>query len=180
MVSLLYFCKQESNLLDDMLPTIISTFFVVLIFVFGHWLDSKIRKGNIKREWYFRVIIEPNISKIDKFIDNVFITLNNSIDVLIISKTSDTYEVYLDKKSLEFGEFQKMKRLFEFDVLSFIKANNPEIQYNLTKFLLDLEDSTTNILDSENLKEDDIELIENEIRKYKTELLILLYKPLKN
>lgn len=176
-----HFCNQvnpEPSIFENTLPTLISATIVVLIFIIGLFIDSKIRKKNIKRDWYFKVIIEPNISKVEKFIEDIFISVKSSITVLIESQSTVSHEEYLTIKSTEFGKIQKVKRNFELDFILFLKANNPEIKKELTDFILLLEDTTTNILDQEELTLEALDRIEEDIRNFKIKLFLLLYKPL--
>jgi len=166
------------SFLDKILPTMISTIVVVLIFIFGRYLDIKIRRKEINRNWYLKIIIEPNIQIVHSFLDSIFSSVKDSMEILISAKAVKTYEEYLGIKSKEIGKFQNIKRKFELDFISLIQITFPCIADELGEFLRTLEDETTLILDKEDLKEADLDLIENNIINFKSSLFYLLYKPL--
>lgn len=179
---MIYYCPyyQTDSFLDKMMPTIVSTLVVVIIFIIGRYFELKIRKREIERNWYFKVIIEPNINKIDIFINEAFGTIKDSVKTLIQAKTEKSYDEYIGIKSIEFGKFQELLRKFKLDFVIIVQDSYPVLTFELSSFLMNIEDSTTNILDKENLTVSDYYEIEKTIKKYKSDLLILLHKPIEN
>jgi len=172
--------SQIDPIYEKVLPTLISVGVVVFIFIIGRFFDSRIRNKERKRNWYLKVIIEPNVQKVEIFVNDIYASVSNSIEKLVNNKSKISYNEYITLKSIEFGKFQKIKRKFELDFILLIQSNYPKIANDLSILLLELEDTTTNILDSKNLNTDDFDLIEENIKKYKSKFWSLLYKPLVN
>ena len=168
----------EPSLWQKILPTLIGPSIVLFLFIVGRFLDSTIRLREVKRNWYLKVIIDPNISKLEEFYTNVLSTVRASISILVPLKSSKNFSEYLTEKSLEIGKFQVIKRKFEIEFIALIQTNYPEISNELESLLRDLEDKITACLDKQDLDESHYSTLEIELSSTKYELLKILYKPL--
>lgn len=167
----------SETLWSKLLPTIISGVLLVSLFIVGRLIENRIKRKELKQNWYLKVIIEPNISRIDRFIEKSHTSLLNSIRELEIARTLPHVQ-YIETKSTEIGKFQKIKRNFEFGFLLIVGNNYPNLDEALTDMILELEDQITVILDNENTIEDDFGEIEKSTNNYKSELINLLYSQL--
>ncbi len=55
-------------LISKLLPTIISAFVLVSLFLIGHYINSRIRSKDRKQNWYLNVLVLPNIDKVNIFL----------------------------------------------------------------------------------------------------------------
>ena len=168
----------ESDLVQKIFPTIVGSSIVVLLFIIGRLLDSTMKLREIKRNWYLKVIIDPNIKKLEDFYLDVFSTLKVSISTLVQLKSTRNFNEYIVDKSLEMGKFQTLKRKFELDFIALIQTNYPEISNELENLLRDLEDKVTSYLDRQDLVDSHYDNLEISVSSTKYELLKILYKPL--
>lgn len=168
----------ESDLVQKILPTIVGSSIVVLLFIIGRLLDSTMKLREIKRNWYLKVIIDPNIKKLEDFYLDVFSTLEVSISTLVQLRSTRNFNDYIVDKSLEMGKFQTLKRKFEIDFIALIQTNYPEISNELENLLRDLEDKVTSCLDRQDLVDSHYDNLEISVSSTKYELLKILYKPL--
>lgn len=169
------FFTQPESLFSKILPTLISVLVVVLIFIIGRYFDSKIRSKEIKRNWFLNIIVIPNIKTVDCFINEILNSTNKSYQTLVAAKNSNTFNDYISIKSKEFGTFQKIKRVFEFDFLSLVQSGSDGISILLSIKLNKLEDDIMNILDKENFEISDMTNIEKKIKSFKSEFYSILY-----
>ncbi len=169
-------CLSDS-IIDKTLPTVISTTFVVLLFVIGRILDSFIKRQEIKRNWYQKIIIDPNIAKVDLFYKDIILQSKESIDFLIQNK-STPHDKYLTDKMKEIEKFKVIKRKFEFEFISMVQTNYPEIASDLSAHLRNIEDDITTLLDKSSLVELDKEVLERNIISQKHFIYQILYLPL--
>jgi hypothetical protein len=172
-----FFTPHES-LISKVLPALVTSSVVLVTFIIGKLIDSKMKSKENNRTWYLRVIIEPNLKVLDQFILDSLNSLNTSIDNLLNSKSTLNFDRYIELKTIEIGKFQSIKRSFEFSFIQLIQANYPEIGVALSESIRGLEDKTTVILDKKDLNLYDYEVLKNIFYDYKNQLFYQLYYPL--
>lgn len=181
---MLLYCHQilqPESLYIKVLPAIISGFIVLILFIIGRIIDSKIRTKEISRTWYLRVIIEPNLKKVDDFMQNTSETVRLSISSLSAARDNNIlYWEYIEAKAKEIGKFQLLKRNFEIGFIQLVQWNYPIIGAQLSESLRKLEDIVTSILDKQDLSIKDCEIIEKSITDYRNTLFYLLFSPIGN
>lgn len=169
---------QASPSFEKLLPALIKVLVVLILFIIGRNFDAKIRKEQIIRNWYFKVIIEPNLNIVDDFLKNSLLSIQTSIDLLIKGSTKKTMDEYVNLKSTEISKFSSIKREFEFNFVEIIRANHNNIANEIVVLLQKLEDDIGNTFDNDKLNKEDVELLEKKVRDFKTELFKVLYKPI--
>jgi hypothetical protein len=168
----------DDTIVTKLIPYVIGPSIVILLFIIGRLLDSKVRLREIRRNWYMKVIIDPNIEKLELFYENIQDTIKKSIEGLVPKQTVVTMAEYLVLKSTEMGTFQNLKRKFETQFISLVQTNYPEISNELEDLLRDLEDQITSYLDRSNLALTHLDEIESIISGNHYSLIKILYKPL--
>ena len=170
----------QQGLLDKILPTIFSSIILILLFIIGRVIDSKLKGRETRNNWYMKVILEPSIQKLDDFYTDILKSINGSINTLSKAQAGNmSYNDYLALKAKEIGNFQAIKRKFEFSFIDIVKVNCPEIADELSDNVRSIEDTVTNHLDKQIMSIVQYDLVEIEINKTKPQLLKLLYEPLK-
>jgi hypothetical protein len=156
---------------EKVLPPVITSATVILLFVVGRLLDGKYRAREARRNWYLKVIIEPNIDKVNSFYQEVMLYVLASMDNL--------HQQILELKSKEIGKFQTLKRTFEHEVIYLVKSNFPETSERLTELLRDFEDDITGLIDTEESILTADKKIETVVFTSKHDLFKALYEPLR-
>lgn len=170
----------EQNIYDKVLPAIFSGCIVVSLFIVGRLLDRAIKSKEIRRNWYQKVIIDPNIIKLNKFYSDVLIQLCKSIEHLEACQTNKMpYMDYLDEKAKEGSKLKELKRAFEFEFVMLVQANFSEIGDELANYLLDFEDVVMKYIDKAAVNKMDFVGAEREIATQKNGMYRILYEPLK-
>ena len=171
-----FFLESNTSLWDRLIPTIIASLILVLLFVLGRFLDALIERKKDKNNWYLSIVIQPNIHKIYKFYSDLLKSTKQSLTVLKKKGINVSDEQLIELKSLEIAKFQRIKRQFEFEFISMVYANYPEIASQLTQSIMDLEDFCSECID--NFDDPDIVSIEETLASSKSELVAELYRPL--
>lgn len=171
-----YFGLSET-VAEKILPVIISTGIVIILFIIGRTLDGYIKSKEIRRNWYQKVIIDPNISKVDQFYKDV---LNQSrISILfLVENVSLPHSDYLIAKTNEMEKFKIIKRAFEFEFILMVQTNYPEIASKLSEHLRGIEDCVTTCLDKNALKNQDYDELEYSVISQKYYIYGILYTPM--
>jgi hypothetical protein len=165
-------------LISKLLPTIISAFVLVSLFLIGHYINSRIRSKDRKQNWYLNVLVLPNIDKVNIFFNEVLELARNSIENLVSLKDKQIHNVYLNTKSSEFGKIQKLKRDFEFEFILLI-STGLENSTNLINCLNSLEDNVLNILDKSELEDKDSIELESVVKTGKTQFYTILFNQIR-
>ena len=165
---------QELSLFQKILPTIVGSSIVVILFILGRFLDSTLRLRELKRNWYMKVIIDPNIDKLEEFYKQTLISTKESINNLTGIKDELSFSNYIGAKSVEMGKFQFIKRKFEIEFIALVQTNYPEISNELEVLLRDLEDKITTCFDSDQLNNEYYTLLELGISSTKYDLIKIL------
>lgn len=171
--------KSEPSIWDKILPTIISTSIVLLLFIIGRILDSILKSNEIRRNWYQKVIIDPNITKLNQFYSDTIAQTKLSIETLVNSKGSLLFDNYIEVKATEINKIKEIKRVFNYEFIQLIQTNFSEIAEELSEHLRDLEDSISTYLDKQDLTKEHFAEIEKDIVSKKYCIYGILYKPLK-
>lgn len=169
----------EPSVWDKITPTIISTSFVILLFVIGRFLDSVLKSNEIRRNWYQKVIIDPNITKLNLFYDDTISQMKASISTLVESKKILSFDDYIAAKAIQINKIKDIKRVFDYEFIQLIQTNFPEITEDLYEHLRDLEDCLSQFLDRQDLNNDHFIEAEKECVSRKHCIYGILYKPLK-
>lgn len=171
--------KAEPTILDKILPTIISASIVVALFIAGRILDSVLKSNEIRRNWYQKVIIDPNIGKLNTFYSDIIIQIKVSLETLVDSKGSLLFDNYIATKATEINKIKEIKRVFDYEFIQLIQTNFPEIAEELSEHLRDLEDCISTYLDKQDLAKEHFVQIEKDVVSKKHCIYGILYKPLK-
>jgi len=171
-------CIQEVSSISwkDYIP-LLSPFVVILLFGIERVLSYFIRKRDIDRTWYYKVLLDPSLEKIDSFFSTTVELYIKSCGIL-----ADSQEVphakYISMKSSEIGIFQKIKRTFDSNIVTPIIMRYPSTGNKLQNSLLDLEDLFSNSLDMKLFSDDDIEDFQVKVSSLKAIWLSTLYEPI--
>lgn len=144
----------EANHWPGWIP-LISSFVVILLFVIDRVLGFYLRKKEVERNWYLKVLVEPGVQKISEFYSSLVEKYSQSAKLLDSNK-GQPHEEYNKLKSKEFGKFQAFKRDLEIQVIYPIQLRYPDVGNDITNQLMDIEDVYTNSLDREKFKSNDI------------------------
>lgn len=169
----------ESSIWDKVLPTIISTTIVIILFIIGRLLDSILKSNEIRRNWYQKVIIDPNIEKLNAFYDDTIKQTKLSIESLVRRKKELSFDDYISAKAIEINKIKEIKRVFEYEFIQLVQTNFPEIAEELFEHLRDFEDCLSQYLDKQDLSNDHFVQAEKECVSKKHCIYGILYKPLK-
>lgn len=153
---------------------------VILLFILDRIIGFNLRKREIERNWYLKVLIEPGIIMISAFYKSTNLMYTSSAQLLNQQSTIVAHDKYLSLKAKEIGKFQAHKRELETEVIFPIQIRYPEVGEKLTNILLNLEDCFTSTLDFEKYSEQDILDFQGKVASNRALLLAQLYLPLQN
>ena len=151
---------------------------VILLFALERVLSYKIRKREIERTWYFKVLIDPSLSKMNDFFSDVQKVYLEASSSLSGSKTLPHTE-FTSLKSTKIGEFQKVKRIFDTDIIPPINKRYPTVGSKLQNILLDLEDCFSSSIDAELFSDDDVSVFHEKVCEMRAIWLNILYEPIR-
>lgn len=168
--------KISSSEWSDYFP-LFSPVVVILLFGLERVLSYKTKKKEIERTWYYKVLIDPALSKVTEFFNTIQVLYADSCAKL--SSSQDLrHDEYISLKSSEIGKFQKIKRVFDIDIITPINHKYPIVGEKLQNKLMDLEDCFTYGLDNELFSENDIDHFSTKVSKIRAVWLNVLYEPI--
>lgn len=172
-------CLQEiaTNNWKDYFP-LLSPIVVILLFSFERILSYNIRKREIARTWYYKVLIDPSLQKINDFFQ---LTQNYYVSSCKTLSASNNlpHADYNSLRSSEIGKFQQAKRAFDIDVVTPINHRYPKIGEMLQNKLMDLEDKFSTGIDKELFSQDEIDAFLDKVSEARAIWLNILYEPIR-
>lgn len=157
--------------------TLASPIVVVIIFIIDRLINYKLRKKEIQRNWYLKVLIEPSINNISKFYTFTYEQYVSS-SIFLSAQMLKSHNSYNSAKSIEFGKFQARKREFEAEVVFPIQLCYHKISVDTTSVLQELEDLFTSMLDQEKFSKSDIDFFQNFAANNRSNFLQILSLPI--
>ena len=151
---------------------------VLLLFIVDRIIGHNLRKKEIERNWYLKVLIEPAIPKISEFYKQTIESYKSSA-LLLNSNSTSPHNDYISLKSQEFGKFQLLKRELEAEVVFPIQMRYPKVGGELTTSLLNIEDEFTSSLDRQLFSETNIKDFQIKLANNRASFLTQLYSPLR-
>lgn len=169
-----YFLQQKTTTLKDLLPYI-SVIVTILLFTTDRYIGVKIRRREVRRTWYLKILIEPNIVKLSTFFDNVGDAYERAATALLGAQGNIDY---LQLKSINFEKFIDFKRQITANLIQPLTLQYFFVAESLTDKLTELEDLYTTNLDNELFTADNIQTFRLEAHNIKAKVLDILYTPL--
>lgn len=170
--------STDEILMKDFIP-LISPVIVIIIFVIDRIIGFILRKKEVERNWYLKVLIEPCLTEISSFYDNVLNNYKTSCD-LLRANSQKPHNEYTHLKSKEFGKFQQCKRELEVNVIIPIQSRYNDVGEKILEELRNLEDLYTTSLDQEKFSEEDIQKLYFHIASNRALFLNHLYLPVES
>jgi hypothetical protein len=172
-------CVNNDNIMTfkDYFP-LISSAVVILIFIFDRVLGYNLRKIELNRSWYFKVLLEPKLKNIDDFFVDIEKQINISIIDLIAIDYDNDRNNYINSQLNHIESFKELKRKFELEVLKPILSRYTNINVELVDVVNNIENDFTIEVDNLLIKEFDLVEFTKKIFEHKAILLDILYKPL--
>jgi hypothetical protein len=168
---------QENNYLKDFAP-FISSVIIILIFIYDRKTAYDLRKKELDRTWYYKVLLEPNLEKLDAFFKDIKASITSSFTNLNILDYDTNRVVYIKAQLLEIEKIKNIIREFELDVLQPIYSKYPTINNEINLKIEVINDEIVNEIGASFLNNFNDEAFLQSIYNHKSSLLNLLYKPL--
>lgn len=162
--------------LKDYLP-LISSSIVIILFIIDRFISSRIRKKEMERNFYYKVLLEPNLDLITSFFTEIEELYQNS-SVKLSNLNEELFSEYLKELRLEVELFKNKRRKFEFHVVFPIQQRYPNGAEGLLSSLDDIQDFYITELDLMHFDSESIVLFNKELHLQKAKFLSNLYKPL--
>lgn len=160
----------------DYLP-LISSATVILLFIIDRIVNYGIRKKEVERNFYYKVLLEPNIAEIALFFEDVRELFVSSIARLKDCDDS-ALSFYLSILRQEVELFKDKKRKFEFQLIYPIQLKHPKGGELLLTAINNIQDFYIGRLDSMKFETKNVIEFNQELYKLKASFLATLYKPL--
>lgn len=170
---------ESSYQFKDYYP-LISSAIVLLLFIIDRIIGYRIRKKEVERNWYFKVLLEPNLEKINSFFFDVENQYKSSAIKLKDLVSVVSHSEYINTQSLEINLFKEIKRRFELEVIKPIITRYTFMNENISIKTEELQNHYTVQIDNLKLEQEDINDFSKDLYNIKAEWLDLLYKPLSN
>ena len=145
---------------------------VIFTFIIDRIINHKIRKSQIRRDWYTKFLVERNLNKIDEFYTKIS-------DQYEISASLTRLQTDIFTSSQQNKVFQDLKEKFESDVISILVSSNDSLLYLINNEMINLSDIFIANLASGKNSSDEIQNVKNKISVNKSKLMKILFKPLK-
>lgn len=142
----------------------------ILISAIDHYISRNAKKKELRENWYFSVIVEPNLANIEEFYSKTVTCLNNGI-----SKLNRKGRVTgLDKAKVN-KEYKKIKNHFSLTFTTLVQSYDNKLATEVGNQINEIQDYATTAIDNfrENINKDKIH---KDIMDYKVRLISLLYK----
>lgn len=166
------------DLFEKLFPTLVSVTFVVLLFIIGRLIDSKIKRKDIKRGWYQKVIIDPNINKINSFYNNLVKQIGKSIANLKDQKDKLIFNEYIVIKAKEAEKVKRIVRKFDLEFVQLVDLNYPLVAVELRTHIMQIQDDLLKMIDRPDLGEHQYDEIESKVSESKSKMYGFLFIPL--
>lgn len=166
--------KEIIKYLDEnkAIAPFIGAIVVIFTFIIDRIINHRIRKSQIRRDWYTKYLVERNLNKIDEFYTKI--SDQYEISASLTRKQNDAFTSFQQNKA-----FQDLKEKFESEVISILVSSNDSLLYSINNEMINLSDIfITNLALSKN-SSDEIQSIKNKISTNKSNLMKILFKPLK-
>jgi hypothetical protein len=161
----------------DFLP-LISSAVVICIFIFDRILGYNIRKKELNRNWYFKVLLEPKLDAIDDFFKD---TENHILSTILELKKIDfdkDKDAYIQCQVIHIDEFKEIKRKFELEVLKPINTRYSSISNEIISVVDNVVNEYTIEIDTNLISDFVLSDFSKKLYENKAILLDVLYKPL--
>ena len=177
---MLYFLqviKEESqHLFLEKYSGILSSGLIIILFIIERLISAKESRRERAINWYSGVVIQPNL----KIIHDFFINFQEELKAIFkIQKTllnfSDEQKTLI--KAREYNKLQVLIKGFEFDFLILIMRYDLNL-YNklLYNIIGGMNDFIISQLDKENIKNEDLDLLLNQVKGSKAQFFSELYE----
>lgn len=172
-------CPIPSNTMSfkDFLP-LISSAVVICIFIFDRILGYNIRKKELNRNWYFKVLLEPKLDAIDDFFkdtENHILSTILELNKIDFDKDKDAY---IQCQVIRIDEFKEIKRKFELEVLKPINTRYSSISNEIISVVDNVVNEYTIEIDTNLISVFVLSDFSKKLYENKAILLDVLYKPL--
>lgn len=171
-----YFNSEKSASLKDWLP-LISVVLTLGIFIYDRLLAVRIRRVEVERNWYLKVLIEPNLDKISQFYISIEKIFNEAVETLNASKEIPHKEYTIAKRQQN-EKFIDEKRSLQASLIFPLQPRYPLLSSKIDELFIDLYDEFTGRLDKEAFTDEDSKEFYVKTQSNKSKLLNLLYLPL--
>lgn len=171
-----YGTNTAQSSIKDFLP-LITVVVTLLLFIIDRLLASRIRRKEVERSWYLKVLIEPNLEKINNFFDSVGKTYEEAANFLI-QNGGIPHADYVILCAQENEKFIDLKRVIIAYLIYPLSNRYQEISQKVDECLQKLEDDFTVSIDKGHFSTEEINLFKLRSYELKTKLLSILYVPL--
>ena len=158
---------------------LISSLVVILLFILDRIIAAKIRQREIARNWYLKILIEPNLDLINAFYTSAYANLEAAVNELIASRNLG-HTQFLALVTAKTGLFLADKRRFEFDFIYLVGSYNSTVALELNASLRLLEDIVNETLGATDHTSLDMTTIKNRIHTARAGFYSAIYKPITN
>lgn len=162
--------------IKDWLP-LLSIGLTLGIFVYDRMLAARIRHREVHRNWYLKVLVEPNLARINEFYSNIEGSFEEAARVLS-GAVNLSHQEYRSLKLHQNERFTDAKRLLEANLLYPLRPQFPLLVEGVDQLFISLFDEFTGRLDKEAFTNEDVKDFHTAARENKGQLLYLLYLPL--
>lgn len=167
----------ESKLaIKDYFP-LIGSAVIILLFTIQRVMEYRLRKKEISRNWYLKMMVEPHSKLLTEFFQNIQDQYQDSAKSLTDGMDQNA-DAFLKLKALELGKFSEKKLAFVLAVIQPIQLLYPEHAPALSAVMVDIEDVYSTNLDQNKITDREIQDVKSKIGEYKAKLLSALYSPL--
>ena len=157
---------------------LISSAVVIGIFIFDRVLGYNIRKKELDRNWYFKVLLEPKLNSIDVFFNDVEKHIKKTNKDLGKIDFDSAKEQYIKCQLIHIDKFKEIKRKFELEVLKPIFSRYKDINNELNDVIDNIVNEFTEEIDGHLIGNFNFNDFSKKLYENKVVLLDVLYKPL--
>lgn len=163
--------------IKDYFP-LFSSLIVIILFIVDRFLSRNIRKKEMERNFYYKVLLEPNLETITIFFDEVEELYEKSSEKL--SNTNpELLSTYLSELRVQVELFKTKRRKFESQLIFPIQQRYASSAETLLMALNEIQDNFISDLDLMHFDSDSIIAFSKKLNLEKAKFLSGLFSPLK-
>jgi len=148
---------------------------IILTFTIDRVIAYNQRKKEQSRNWYYKVIIEPNIEVIEKYFSDVSSCFKSSLELILKCKAGEEISI----KAVANSNIKSINSEFELKFVFLVETTQDMLLDKLMPILREIDDEFVNHLDSYKSSNKVEEAFERSIASQKSKFYQTLYLPLK-
>lgn len=177
-LSQIYYNLEDKSWIEEHSGTL-GTIVVILLFITERIISSYDKKRELNRNWYYSVIVLPNLSNISAFFQK-YSKVTGEAYLSISSNSTIDANTLQQLKAIHFKKLRDIIHEFDFEFLMTVYMFSLGRYDSLWQIIENTHDNVVIILDKQNLVKDDLDELNRRLKEEKSIFFNALYAGLKD